>query len=102
MVHLACGYRPTKRTNAIVNKTDQAKHDNGEAAPDDVEAGALQAESRAGGFDARERDEFAFVEDDGLGAAQKFPPFPGAAGGDQEKRATKANATKASKRQMAA
>src|SRR2546423_12634805 len=40
--------------------------------------------SHTAGFGAGERDEFAFVEDDAFGAAQQLPPFPGAAGGDQE------------------
>jgi len=45
---------------------------------------AIFANLETRGFHLRERDEFAFVEDDGLGAAQQLPPFPGAAGGDQE------------------
>src|SRR5205809_5447685 len=35
-------------------------------------------------FHARERDEFAFVQNDALGAAQELPPFPRAPGSDEE------------------
>jgi len=41
-----------------------------EAAPNGVEAGAAATKSHPAGFDASERDEFAFVQDDALGAAQ--------------------------------
>ena len=71
-----CRYRPAKADEGDREK-DQAECRNND------EVGAV-AGSNAGGFDARERNEFAFVEDDSLGTAQKLPPFPGAAGGDQE------------------
>src|SRR5438270_7956171 len=67
VIHLADTVR-RKRARATVKKTTPLARNNDQV-------GAV-AGSNAGGFDAGERDEFAFVQDDALRSAERLPPFP--------------------------